>query len=238
MILDETRKIRERLTRIEAASASVEEAFALSNKKKELQELVEKLASLSEIRVVLQRGGVPMTKAPETGNAKKLCQQVIARFVESPKATTLVVGQRWKKLHSTISTLVDEEENRQKQAWRAYFSTQLFGGLSPEQLSQTIVQTLPENKKALERYKSAYASFLGYRNVVPTTPQDFENVQKYSRELSEIRFIENEDVPVAVREFFSATATAYGANLDLLTSEVMSWLRDNDMLKHYTVRAR
>ena len=238
MILDETQKVRERLTRIEAASASVEEAFALSNKKKELQELVEKLASLSKIRVVLQRGGVPMTKPPETGKAQKLCQQVLTRFLDSPKATTLVDGQRWKKLHSTVSTLVDEEENCQKQAWRTYFSTQLFGGLSPERISQTIVRTLPENKKALERYKIAYASFLGYRNVVPTTPEDFENVQKYSKELSEIRFIENEDVPAAVREFFSATATAYGANLDLLTSEVMSWLRDNDMLKNYTVRAR
>src|SRR5690606_19812048 len=114
----------------------------------------------------------------------------------------------------------------------------LFGGGAPEQRKQTISMTLPENQKAWDRYKRLYTRFAEYRNTFPATANELEGIQAWSKELSEIRFIENADIPSAVGEFFNATATGGGANLDLLTTEVIAWLRNNDMLDNFSVRAR
>lgn len=237
MILDEARVVRARLARADAASSSVEEAAALAKKKGELLALAAKVESLANRRAVLRQGGVPLSAAPDTEKTKQLCGMILTRFTESPKAATLADKQRWTKLTDTLLEFHVSEETLQKQDWKGYYGTRLFGGVSPEQRKQTILMTLPENQKEWDRYKRLYARFAEYRNTVPVTTEDLEGIQACSKELSEIRFVENDDVPIAVREFFNATSTG-GANLDLLTTEVIAWLRANDMLNNYAVRAR
>jgi hypothetical protein len=98
--------------------------------------------------------------------------------------------------------------------------------------------TLPENRDALALYKGLYNRLSLYRTTVPSTAAELEEAQESSRQLSGIRFVENNDVPSAVREFFNATSSGGGANLELLTTEVVDWLRSNGMLNHFAVRAR
>ncbi|QHS35578.1 hypothetical protein GWQ43_05575 [Alcaligenes faecalis] len=238
MILDEAKSVRVRLERANAARAGVEEAAALSKRADELKKLAEKVEVLSRRRSMLRVGGVQLPAAIDTESAKKLCTQIVSRFVESPKAATLAEKQRWTKLSETLNEFCVAEETQQKINWKDYYARKLFGGVSPEQRKQTILMTLPENQRAWERYKRLYARFSEYRNNFPATADELAAVQEWSKELSEIRFIENEDIPPAVREFFIATATGSGANLDLLTPEVITWLRSNDMLKNFSVRAR
>lgn len=238
MILEEARVVRERLTLADLANASVEEAAALAKKKDELDALVAKIKFLANRRAALRQGGVSLSAAPSTEKAKQLCGKIVALFAESPKATTLVDRQRWTKLTEMLGEFLFSEEILQKNDWKGYCGKRLFGGVSPEQRKQTILMTLPENQMEWDRYKLLYSRLAEYRNTVPVTAEDLEGVQACSRELSAIRFVENDDVPIAVREFFSATSTGSGANLDLLTSEVIAWLRINNMLNNYAVRAR
>lgn len=238
MILDEARVVRERLARADAASTNIEEAAALAKKKDELLTLAVQVESLANRRAMLRQGGVPLSAAPDTEKAKELCGMILARFTESPRAATLVDKQRWTKLTGTLHDFNVSEEMLQKQDWKGYYGTRLFGGVSPEQRKQTILITLPENQSKWDHYKRLYARFSEYRNTVPASAEDLDGVQTCSKELSEIRFVENDDVPVAVREFFNATSSGSGANLDLLTPEVIGWLRANNMLNNYAVRAR
>jgi hypothetical protein len=238
MMLDEARVARARLARADEASSSIEEAEALAKKKNELSALAAKVESLANRRAMLRQGGVPLSATPDVEKAKQLCSMVLARFTESPKSATLVDRQRWTKLSEVLLEFNVSEETLQKQDWKEFYRTRLFAGVSPEQRKQTILMTLTENQKEWDRYKRLYTQFAQYRNSVPVTAEDLGFVQACSKELSEIRFVENDDVPVAVREFFNATSSGSGASLDLLTTEVIAWLRANNMLNNYAVRAR
>lgn len=238
MIREEARKACERLVRADAAMNSVEEAEELSRKKSELRDLVAKVTALAERRCMLRQGGIPLSQPPDVKKAKESCRMILARFTESPKAATLKDKQRWTKLTESLTEFNTVEDTLQRQDWKGYYGTKLFGGVSPEQREQTILMTLPENRDALTLYKSLYKRMSLHRATVPSTAVELEEVQECSRQLSGIRFVENKDVPSAVREFFNATSTGSGANLELLTAEVVDWLRSNGMLNHFAVRAR
>lgn len=238
MMLNDARGACDRLARANAASSNVAEAEALTKKKNELREFVAKVESLVRRRHLLDQGGVPLSPAPDCDKAKQLCSMILTRFTESPKATTLVDKQRWTKLVEALTEFNASEETLQKQDWRGYYGSKLFGGVAPEQRQQTILMTLPKNLEAMWRYKDLYKRFSQYRNVVPGSAEELGEVQACSKQLSEIQFVENNEVPVAVREFFNATSTGSGANLDLLTPEVIGWLRTHGMLNNYAVRAR
>lgn len=239
MIKDQAKKVRERLLRAEAASSNVEEAEALSKKKTELRTLVEKLVILAERRVWLKDGGVTLSDPPDDlDKVRQTCRMLFNRFAESPNSSTLVERQRWINLTDTCTRFLTVEETQQKQNWKSYFETRLFGGVPPEQRQQTILMSLSENQEALTRYKDLYKRLTFYRSMLPSTIAELKGVQNCSEELSQIRFIENKDVPSSVREFFNATSSETGANLELLTTEVIAWLRSNDMLNNFAVRAR
>lgn len=238
MLLDEARNVRARLTRAEASSSGIEEANALATRRDELKELAVRIMMLASRYTLLRAAGIPLTPISNIDTAKQVTTQIRDRFVESPEVSTLTNGKRWTRLVTTLNELKDSAEILQKQDWKNYFNSKLFGGVPPEQRRQTIVLALPENQKALERYTKLYQSFSQYRNTVPSTVEALHEVHVCSKDLADIKFVENDDVPIHVKAFFNATSTGSGANLDFLTPEVIEWLRTNNMAANYVVRAR
>lgn len=238
MLLNNAQNVRARLMRAEAASSGIEEAQALATKRNELQALAARVEMLARRNTLLWEEGIPLSPIPNIDRTRQVISQINARFAEAPKAATLVDKQRWSKLVSTLTEFAASTEMLQREDWRAYFSSKLFGGVPPEQRRQTILQTLPENRKALERYTNLYQRFNQYRNTVPNTVEALRELHSCSNQLANIQFVENDDVPTSVRAFFNATSTGTGASLDFLTPEVIEWLRTNNMLANYVVRAR
>lgn len=238
MLLNESRNIRERLTRIEQAKTSVEETTALSAKANEIATWFLKVQKISERNKLLVDKKVARSEIPDVKSCLLIINQISQRFSESPQSTTLVGGQRWTKLGNAISTLFTSVETLQKQDWIKHFSSNLFAGVPPEQRKQTIVQSMPDNIAAFRNYTQLYQRFNKYRNLVPSNIQEIEEVLACSEQLTAIKFQENDDVPGPVKAFFNATSSGSGANLDFLTPEVVEWLRSNNMLANYVVRAR
>ena len=238
MLLDEARVIRDRLIKMESASTSVEEAAALSAKANELAVLATRVETVSRRNRLLRERGVPLSPKQGADNARQSVNRLNERFAESPKSNTLVDGQRWTRLTAALGEFSKLTETLQKQDWMNYFTSRLFAGVPPEQRKQTILQTLPENRSALDSYTRLYQRFNQYRNAVPSSAEEFDLVHDCSDKLGAIRFVENDDVPGAVKAFFNATSSGSGANLDFLTVEVVDWLRTSNMLANYVVRAR
>lgn len=238
MLLNESREVRDRLARMEAAKANVVEATSLSAKANELKTWAAKVQSLSERNRLLRQKSVARSSSLDAYpllQAIKLCSE---RFVESPQSSTLVGGQRWAKLVAALGEFSIATEALQKEDWVKHFATRLFAGVPPEQRKQTIVQSMPQNITALRDYTQWYQRFIKYRNVIPARAEDFDDVQSCSDQLAAIAFKENDDVPGPVQAFFNATSSGSGAGLDFLTAEVVEWLRANHMLANYVVRAR
>lgn len=238
MLLNDARSVRESLRLAENASSDIEEAEALAAKRSELQELAGRIGALANRNALLREQGVLLTPVPGIDKAKQLISQISARFAESLRSDTLVDKQRWSKLVLMLTEFSATAETLQKQDWKDYFSRKLFGGVPPEQRKQTILQALPENRKAFERYTYLYQRFSQFRNIVPSTAEVLREVHAFSNELASIQFVENDEVPVPVRAFFNAVSSGSGASLDFLTQEVIEWLRINNMVANYVVRAR
>lgn len=238
MLLNESRTVRDRLARMEAAKTNIVEATSLSAKANELKTWATKVQLLSERNRLLRQKSVARSSNLDATPVLQVIKLSNERFAESPLVSTLVGGHRWSNLVAALGEFSIAAEALQKQDWVKHFTTRLFAGVPPELRKQTIVQSMPDNIVALQNYTRWYQRFIKYRNVVPASAEDFDDVKSCSDQLAAITFKENDDVPGPVKAFFNATSSGYGASLDFLTAEVVEWLRANHMLGNYVVRAR
>jgi hypothetical protein len=233
MLLVDAKAALERLQIAQGAQANVDEVRRLIDLHKSLADKQVKLHTLATRAVMLREGGVPLSDSPDFRTARKLIAHLRDRFDAQPKANTLTQGKHWPGLLEAIEAAVATLESTLQQDWRSYFSDHLFPGLPPERRRIGLAQ-IPENKVALDKYTRLYEKFARYRNTVPTTQEALDEVHALSEALAQITF--KEDVPKAVEAFVNAINN--GASLRLLTAEVLDWLRENDLLDSYVVRAR
>lgn len=223
-----------RLTKIEAARDGVEEAKALECLRSELNILALNIKQLANNTKLLRTKGVNLSSMPEISPVIGTVSEVTMRFSEVPKAATLRRGTRWTGLTKKLDGLAKQVTEAQTKDWCTYFENKLLDGIhTPQQRSATLAPT-PQNKKEFERYKGLFQILIQYQRKIPQNSDEFNNMRAWSEQLVQIKF--QDDVPVDVRKFFDATNT--GAGLELLTDEVIKWLRSNNLLGSYVVRAR
>lgn len=234
-LFDIAQETLERLKKAESARTGVAETQALESLLKEFAASALRINQLVGRAKLLHGEGVCLSPIPEVAQAIKALSNVATRFHEVPKSTTLRQGQRWTSLIERLEGLETNVGSVQAKDWSAFFNSHLFGGARPEQVRALLAPT-PENEKALKIYAELFHKFVRYRSQLPKDAEEFKVLRACSDQLGTIKF--QEKVPEDVRQFFEATASNTGASLDLLTSEVIEWLRDNDLLGSYTVRAR
>jgi hypothetical protein len=233
MLLENAKVAHERLQSAEAARVNLDEAQALLGLQKELSVKAAKLHALVTRANLLRGHGVVLSPGPDTKTMRKAIDTLRKRFDEKTNSSTLTQGKHWTGLQTGLDGAIATLEAEQRLDWRNYFATRLFAGLPPEQRKISLVQT-PDNKLALGKYKLLYENFVRYRNAVADTKEVLDEVRRCSEALTNIKFDEN--VPKEVELFFNAIPS--GAGLDLLTAEVIEWLRAQGLLGSFVVRAR
>lgn len=235
MLLEKARAALTQLQQARDAQAGLSEAQELQRLNKALSGKAARVAGLIERVALLRQYQVPLSEGPAVGPVRQAIVNLSERFREVSTVRTLTQGNRWSKVVDGVETLSDELDSQLREDWREYFSNKLFAGPPPEKRKATLVQT-PDNKQAITQYTRLYESFVRYRSSVPASAEALEEVHKNSRELETIKF--KEDVPDNVKRFFDAVATGGGASLELLTHDVIDWLRENKLLGSYVARAR
>jgi len=222
-----------RLQKLRAISEGADEARAIESLRVEIAQFSASVRELADTSRLFRDHAVKLSAVTHSASARESVQKALDRFRDAPKATTLRQGTRWKNLTEKLNSLVEKATQAQGDDWRSHFDQHFFGGLPPAKRAATLAKT-PENERALKRYRELYLAFIHYRLTPPTTVEDFKNLQLLSQQLTAIKF--QEDVPEAVRKFLEALSA--GAGLDLLSADVLTWLRDNGLLANYVVRAR
>jgi len=233
MLLIDAKAVHERLQGAQSAQANLAEAQELARLQKSLAVKTATLHALVARGAMLAQGGVPLSQGAGFDTMRKVVNGLRTRFAQLPTSNTLTLGKHWTSLMTSLDSAIATVEANQRNDWAAYVTSFLFAGLPPDQRKVGLVQ-IPENKVAFEKYARLYEKFARNRNTVPATAQALEEVQQYSNDLAEIKF--KEDVPKNVEAFINALA--FGASLELLTPEVMAYLREHGLLGSYVVRAR
>jgi hypothetical protein len=234
-LVDNAQTTLARLNKVKASRDGVDEAKALEDLLNELLQKSAPIIQLNQNAKVLTDEGVKITKVFEIASAIETIKNVSTRFQESPKSTTLRQGKRWTGLSSKLEAVSNKVAEAQTKDWGVYFENNYFGGPHPTQRSARLAPT-PANEKAIKIYRELFLQFAKYRSKIPQDSEDFANLRDLSEQLSQVSF--QEDVPVSVKMFFEATSSSSGASLDILTIDVIEWLRNNNLLTNYNVRAK
>ena len=234
-LLDLTRETLARLKKADAARTGVEEAQELGVLAKELQEKLVPIQDLALRAKVFQKAKVKVTPVEETMKLSQKISSLAAPFQETPKVATLKQGKKWKVLLEALDTTISDARKLQSDDWKRYCSTRLFAGATPDKARARLAPT-SNNLRLLAEYDELFKKFNALRQSIPSDPRTIEEIQQYSTALEKIKFDEN--VPAEVAKFLQATQTDAGAGLKLLTDTVLEWLRSNQSLDEYVVRAR
>lgn len=231
MLLIDAKAVHERLQGAQSAQANLAEAQELARLQKTLAAKTAALHDLVARGAMLAQGGVPLAQGTGFDAMRKIVNGLRTRFSQLPTANTLTQGKHWTGLMTALDTAIATVETNQRNDWSAYVASSLFAGMSPDQRKIGLVQ-VPENKVAFDKYTRLYDKFVRLCSTIPVTAQALAEVHQHSNELAEIKFEEN--VPKNVEAFINALA--FGASLELLTPEVMAYLRERKLLGSYVVR--
>ena len=164
-----------------------------------------------------------------------ITQNLSEKFNETPKSTTIFESKKWANFYEKITLIINNSDKSVESDWAKYFNT-LFGGMTPEQRRSRLILKIPANKIAMEKYTKLYNEFIQYKNQIPDNKEVFLKIHSLVKQLSEVSLSFEDDAPESVKKFFEQTN--YGASLEYLTEDVMTWLRDKDLLSSYVVRAK
>jgi hypothetical protein len=224
-----------RIRKAEVARRGIEVAHSLHVLNKELLEQASRLTAVAERFHVFRSNKVPVTAPAELRAVDERLRTIAGQFREKPVVATLKAGTRWTNLMSSLESLSNAARRSLDEAWKQHLKTALFSGLPPDTLRARLAPT-PQNNKRLSDYTRLYAAFIAYRERPPESSEQFDELQALSRKLSAITF--EQDVPKDVAAFLRATSSEEGGGLALLTTEVLHWLRENNLLNKYVIRAR
>lgn len=214
-------------------SADLGEISQLDQLRQHLTSLNDDAAGVAKNTKLLVENKVLLSPQSTLSDIKDATDKLAAKFIETPKSTSVFEGKKWANFHEKITLAIKNAAKSVDNDWAKYF-TSMFGGMPPEQRRSTLITKIPENKVAIDSYTKLYNELMRYKTSIPDADEDFIAIKNLIKKISEIKFQEN--IPENVKKFFEQTNI--GASLEYLTEDVMEWLRENDLLSSFVVRAR
>jgi len=225
-LLDQCSNLQKRVRQLEDVQKSAAEAEALSKRLTEAREIktlveqsVEKADLLISNSIEISASGIQSID-PLTPLGK-----IIQRFSENPEAASLVKFKDWNKFQELSQKWHHELSKAAVSSWKAFVDLKTQGQ-SPEKLKSALAQT-ETNKKALEKFSKIYREMQSLRVEFPENFDQVETVKKLSEQLKHASEEFDYNVHEEVKAFLTAIQQG-GAPLELLTHEVLNWLRDNN----------
>ena len=236
-LIDRIEVLTDRASRIDALDRQRAESAKLQQLRAQARPMNEKLGTeIQQMRLLHDEG---INAAPDSTSAeaaRKTLARLTKRFTENRTADSLTRGRDWKLLlDDQAQATYQELTNVLKAAWSQFIAT-AYTGESPSQLERSLPGT-DHNLNQLRLYKQAYTQLNGLARSRPQERGDFDSVRGLARQLGEIYQRFDFNVPEAVKRFLQAVADG-GADLDLLTEEVRSWLQQQGSSGHYRIVAR
>ncbi len=141
----------------------------------------------------------------------------------------------WLRMVKQASSSTDVLREEMRKAWRA--SIEATAELPEPESIRILMMASPANQAALRAYNERFQRYRSLRkSSEPSSQDDLKDLRDCEKELKR-RYSEFVlDLPPAVRRF--QQELPIGAPLELLTPEVLAWLKENDDLARFVVRTK
>lgn len=184
---------------------------------------------------LLRDQGIHIKTSDKADAARNTLGRLRERFTKETRAENLTRGSDWTLLKRQVQATCEDLASAHQAEWCQFVET-AYSGDTPINLRGSLAGT-ERNLTNLERYGKVYAELNQYARSRPSGRADFERIRDLARQLTEIHQDFDFNVPEAVKLFLQAVAGG-GAHLDLLTTEVRDWLRQQSMSDHYRIVAK
>lgn len=228
--------LRERLARIDQMSVKVTEAGALEDLRSELSRRTDKLGPALATQALLAKADIPAPSPPSIVNLRTRAADLLRKFRAEPTSATLKRGQAWQNLLKQADTAGGDFAVSILESWRTYRG-RVFAGEAPATIRNRLART-QANEDAFERYRGLHQRLQAAFQQLPQDAASIEQVKQLAKQLEAAAQGFDFDVPEAVKAFLEAVQSVAGAPLDLLTSEVVDWLRANNSFDAYRISAK
>ena len=226
-------ELKGRLSRLHDLSAKVQEASDLERLRQDLTRRVEKFQPHMQKQVLLQANAVAAASPATVVRMARRAAGLLEKFQAEPTAATLKKGKIWQTLLDELDEAGSELSENVLTAWRRA-RRDYFAGDTPATLRGRLARTA-ENVRALDQYRVLHQALDTAFLAAPADQATIDQVKRLAKQLEAQTF--NFDVPEAVKKFLEAVQSVAGAPLDLLTPEVIDWLKANQSFGAYHIIA-
>jgi len=231
---DRARDLRSRLRQVQDLGDKVEEARRLNDLRAELAGPIVDLKEQLDQRATLEGAGVTANLPVSLEAGRRRAAMLLERFRAEKSAATLKKGRAWIQLLADVEAAAAAVGEVVDAAWLAHKEDQ-FSGDKPTAIRDRLAMTR-ENAEAFETYEALYKRFSEAFSVLPPDAGAVAEAETLARDLRAAATRFDFDVPPDVKAFLDAVQEG-GAPLRLLTEPVKDWLKANDALENYRIRA-
>lgn len=230
-------QLRAGLQKAKVANQTRQEISALQQRMREWGQHAKTRHGLAEkVRIVdptlLQREDID--KADRS--VKALAEQARQVLQAGGNVQDLATDSLWTRLTTAAESANELVQEAARARWRQFVEN--LGHVdSPSVIEGRMLKT-PANEALLATYKQQHARYqAAARSDLPTSAVTQEELANAVAALQGLREQLKGTAPDAVRQFLKATETS-GAALELLTPEVMEWLRANDDPARFVIKPK
>jgi hypothetical protein len=162
----------------------------------------------------------------------EVLQRIKDQFSSSPCVSTLISKKNWPNLDSSLNSLERLQKDSLRNGWNSFIQGFLVGN-SPEMFENIIVPT-EANLRLLSQYKEAYKALRSLKaetvdkELIEEVRVKGQTIQTIAKQLKDVK------APESVKLFLRAISNG-GASLDLLTVEVVDWLKEQNRGDQYKI---
>jgi len=219
------------------ANQTRQELSALQQRKREWEEqLSERLDLLTKARLIDANLLLQEEIAKADASVKALALAAKKVLQDGGNVQELTKDSLWTKLTKAAESANKLLSDTAKRQWRKFIEG--LGHIDTPQVLEGRMLKTPANEVLLGKYKHHYLVYqAAVRSELPigeTTQTELATTVETLQGLSEQL---RGTAPEAVRKFLQAVGGG-GADLELLTSEVMEWLCENDTSSRFLIKSR
>ncbi|MBU9642351.1 hypothetical protein [Burkholderia gladioli] len=234
-LLEEARQMRAGLDKVRQANQLRHQLSAIQNRASEWSDRKQK-----RVQLLAKSGYLPLppAAAAELGKAdeasRALCDEA-RECLHGANIESLSENELWRRLLQQADKTNTAYAEAIRANWRAL--TQDLGTVETASALIAREPETPSNKTALAQYQALYTQYAALRNAdMPPAAQSADALRECVERLREI-LATLTPTPESVKQFFKAVE-AGGAALDLLTEEVLNWLKLYDDATRFVIRTR
>ncbi|GFO65885.1 hypothetical protein M1B72_02645 [Geomonas paludis] len=232
-LLERCQVLEKKRERLVALNADSQETTALKTFSNQLSTTVDEVTKAIELRTayLLEQISLQEVDPQVVKEVSVALGHILERFKENPTRNALVTGSDWPTLANGAKALATSLRESCRQGWRAY--TEAF--FAQVEIVESKVVKTDTNIALLQEYRKLHRE-------LQTLKSDWESIsavrslKSRGKRLLELAKKLNEfDAPDEVKRFLDAVSTNGGAPLDLLSVEVVEWLKEQDLFSRYKI---